>query len=398
MTEADMDLLKRYKREIEYCTFCPRLCRFVCPTALAEDNETYTPTSKMTLVYLAEIASARPEEVKKAFYMCVDCKHCMTPCIHKIDVPKVLIAARAKAFRSGIADDNVKRFADALEKYDHPYSRIMGDNLKEVVDAGHRTRPAVADTEPSAAPGGTQAGPAPTVDGGKERVLYFPGCTALRFDKELVKDAMGLLSRLGIRTDIMDEPLCCGYPGYASGNMDWFMKVASRMKQVLDGYDTVVSTCPTCITTFRTLYHRHGIDIKARPVHMLEYIAPAVRPLLDGRKKEDTTAAYHDPCHLGRHLGVYDVPREIIDRLYERRVELLWNRDDANCCGGGGAVPLTLPGTSGKIARKRMGEFRSTGADVLLTACPSCVRWLQKADGDAKVMDITRVLIDRLAE
>ncbi len=328
--------------------------------------------------------------------MCVDCRHCMTPCIHKIDVPKVLIAARAKVFASGIADDNIKKFAGSLEKYDHPYSHVMEDNLKEVLDGVSMTRPAASVSGPSPVPGGTQTVPAPPAGGTTERVLYFPGCTALRYDKELVKGAVRLLGRLGIGADVMDTPLCCGYPGYAAGNTEWFIKIASKLKKVLDGYDTVISTCPTCITTFKTLYHRHGIDSKARPVHMLEYIAPALQPLLDGIRKEDGTAAYHDPCHLGRHLGVYDVPREIIDRLYAGRVEFLWNRDDANCCGGGGAVPLTLLGTSARIAKRRMDEFRRTGAGVLLTACPSCVRWLRRADQDAKVRDITHVLIERL--
>lgn len=366
-----MNLLEKYKREIEYCTFCPRLCRFECPTALAEDNETYTPTSKMTLVYLTETASAKPEEVKVAFYMCVDCRHCMTPCLHKIDVPKVLIAARAKVYESGVADDNIKKFTASLEKYDHPYSTVLEKNLQDVLEK---------------------------VPARNAKVLYFPGCTALRFDKELVKGTMRLLDKLSVGADIMDKPLCCGYPGYAAGNMDWFKKTAIKLKQKLDKYDTVISTCPTCINTFKNTYHRYGIDIKAKPLHLLEYIAPAIKPLLAGIKKENNVAAYHDPCHLGRHLGVYDIPREIIDHLYEKRMEFQWSRDDANCCGGGGVVPLTHPKTSGKIAKKRMSEFKNTGADVLLTACPSCVRWLQKADEKTKVMDITHVLINRLAE
>ncbi len=384
-----MDLLKEYKREIEYCTFCPRLCRFECPTALAEGNETYTPTSKMTLVYLTEMASEKPEEVKEAFYMCVDCRHCMTPCLHRIDVPKVLIAARAKVYESNIADDTIKKFAASIEKYDHPYSTVLENNLEDIL----KTQQEIL-LQRSKQPDG----PSSPLANGEGKVLYFPGCTALRFDKELVKGAMRLLDRLGIAADVMDKPLCCGYPGYAAGNMNWFMKVALQLKQLLDRYDSVISTCPTCINTFKNTYHRYGIDIKARSMHLLEYIAPEIKPFLDGIAKENKSAAYHDPCHLGRHLGVYNAPRELIDQLYERRIEFQWNRADANCCGGGGAVPLTHPKTSEKIAKKRMSEFKKTGADVLLTACPSCVRWLKKADEHAEVMDITEVIVSKLAE
>ncbi len=366
-----MNLLKKYKREIEYCTFCPRLCRFVCPVALAEDNETYTPTSKMTLVYLTEIASVKPEKVKEAFYMCVDCRHCITPCIHKIDVPKVLNSARAKIYESGLADGNINKFSVMLEKYGHPYGNALEQNLNDIVK---------------------------NVSVKHGKVLYFPGCTSVRFNKDFVKGVIKLLDALCIEADVMDKPVCCGYPGYAAGNMNWFRKTAIKLKTILDKYDTVISTCPTCISTFRYLYHRYDIDIEAKPVHLLEYAAPTIKPMLRGLKKENKVVAYHDPCHLGRYLGVYDIPREIIDLLYQKRVEFQWNRDDANCCGGGGVVPLTHPKTSKKISDKRINEFKQTGAGLLLTACPSCVRRLKKPNDNVEVLDITEVLIKKLVE
>ncbi len=392
-----MELLKKYKREIEYCTFCPRLCRFECPTAIAESNETYTPTGKMSLVYLVEIAKANPEKVKDAFYMCVDCKHCITPCLHKIDVPKVLIEARAKVYESGMSDQNIKKFAGLLEKYDHPYSHIMEDNLKEVVSGLYSRY-----TEQKKTKGmPTLAAPYQGVDHEKPpidraRVLYFPGCTALRFYKDTVKGVSRLLTVLDIDFDIMDEPTCCGYPGYAAGVKDWFQKTAAKLKGTLDKYDTVISTCPTCINTFKNIYRRNGIELKANPMHILEFIAPKIKQLLKQTTKADAVVAYHDPCHLGRHLGDYDTPREIIDLIYEKRVEFQWSKEEANCCGGGGAVPLTNPDTSSKIGKKRMEEFKLTGADKLLTACPSCVRWLKKADERIEVIDIVDVLVKKL--
>lgn len=376
-----MDLLERYKRELEYCTFCPRLCRFECPVALVEYNETFTPTSKMMLVYMSEMGIVEQDKVKETFYMCVDCKHCITPCIHRIDVPKVLISARAKVIENGKADDNIKKFSSSLEKYNHPYSHIMEDNLKELLhdidNDNERDQQSFSGKN-------------------NERVLYFPGCTALRFNKELVKGTLSLLNKLGINADLMDQPLCCGYPGYAAGNMDWFKKTAMKLSQALNKYDVVLSTCPTCINTFKNIYIRYGINIKAKPEHLLEYISPLIKQFLDKIDKEDKIVAYHDPCHLGRHLGVYDVPRQLIDLVYTKRVEFQWTKEDANCCGGGGDLPLTHPKTSEKIAHKRMNEFKDTKADILLTACPSCVRWLQKVDEHTKVMDITEILINKI--
>jgi Fe-S oxidoreductase len=378
-----MNLLDKYKRELEYCSFCPRLCRFECPVAIVEHNETYTPTSKMMLAYISELGHIDQDAVKDAFYMCVDCKHCITPCIHKIDVPKVLISARAKVYEAGLASENVKKFATFIESVGHPYSHILEDNLNDVLfELKDIKKPTLEDENRNIQ---------------KERVLYFPGCTALRFNKELVKDTAILLNKLGIYADTMDKPLCCGYPGYAAGNIDWFIKTATKLSQTINKYDIIISTCPTCISTFKNIYHRYGIDIKAKAVHLLEYIYPAILPVISKMGKEHRSVAYHDPCHLGRHLNVYDIPRQIIDQLYDKRIEFQWSKEDANCCGGGGDLPLTHPKTSEKIAMKRMQEFKDTGADILLTACPSCVRWLQRVDNSVKVIDITEVLIQRIA-
>ena len=46
------------------------------------------------------------------------------------------------------------------------------------------------------------------------------------------------------------------------------------------------------------------------------------------------SATYHDPCHLGRHMKVYDAPRDVLKLLFDNSfIEMNPNRENAWCCG-----------------------------------------------------------------
>jgi glycolate oxidase len=73
----------------------------------------------------------------------------------------------------------------------------------------------------------------------------------------------------------------------------------------------------------------------------------------------------------------------------------------ARCCGGGGGLKAFDNPMSDEIAFKRVLQARDAGAEVIVSACPSCKRTLQSASGRLKreekvriqVMDITEVLV-----
>jgi Fe-S oxidoreductase len=88
---------------------------------------------------------------------------------------------------------------------------------------------------------------------------------------------------------------------------------------------------------------------------------------------------YHDPCNVGRKLGVYEAPRELIRAVAEEFVELSPNRNYSICCGGGGSV-----GQNTEMGRKRLEHARvkhdqivRTGATIVTTSCQNCLSQLQ---------------------
>jgi glycolate oxidase len=105
-------------------------------------------------------------------------------------------------------------------------------------------------------------------------------------------------------------------------------------------------------------------------------------------------------------MNVYDPPRNVIGALPSvELVEFPQNRNLAKCCGGGGGLKAYDTEMSLEIAYKRIQQASSVGAEVVVSACPSCKSNLQVASarlrkekkGRIKVMDITELVAEALA-
>ena len=118
---------------------------------------------------------------------------------------------------------------------------------------------------------------------------------------------------------------------------------------------------------------------------------------------EQTSAVYtyHDPCYLGRHNGVYDASREVIDSIAGiKRVEMGQCRDRSFCCGGGGLMLVYEPVEETRMGGLRVEMAKKAGATVIVTACPFCMVNIEDAikttgmEGKMEVIDLVE-LVDR---
>ena len=86
------------------------------------------------------------------------------------------------------------------------------------------------------------------------------------------------------------------------------------------------------------------------------------------------TVTWHDPCHLGRHMNLYEIPREALLKIPGLElIEMKRNRNNAWCCGAGGGVKSEFPDLALDISKERINEAIDTGAQILTTSCPFCI-------------------------
>jgi Fe-S oxidoreductase len=120
--------------------------------------------------------------------------------------------------------------------------------------------------------------------------------------------------------------------------------------------------------------------------------------------KGERKVVYQDPCRLGRHLGIYDPPREVLRAVPGvELVEMRRTRHAATCCAGG--TWSNCDRFAKKIQVDRLREARATGADLLATACPKCQIHFTCAmkdpnlggDIEIEMRDVAQIIVDSLS-
>jgi Fe-S oxidoreductase len=139
--------------------------------------------------------------------------------------------------------------------------------------------------------------------------------------------------------------------------------------------------------------------------HISQVLARAIQQgQLQLKPVEGGVYTYHDPCYLGRHNGIYDEPRTVLDAIPGlKRVEMQRSGDRSFCCGGGGLALFYEPKEKERMGVRRVRMAAEAGADVLVTACPFCMLNVEDSikvaglEGRMTAIDLVE-LVDRQLE
>ncbi len=239
-------------------------------------------------------------------------------------------------------------------------------------------------------------------------VLYWVGCAA-SYDPQAQKTARALVQLLtyaGIDFAVLGKKECCtGDSARRAGNEVLYRQLADQNVATLNTVrpKLIIASCPHCMNTIQNEYSQIGGNYAV--MHHTQYLSLLVSDgKLDGDRL-DASITYHDPCYLGRHNGVYDAPRDVLRALGNEVLEMERNRENAFCCGAGGAQfwKEEEPGHE-RISENRFNEVKqrlSTAKQekTLAVGCPFCKSMLgstpgrSDADGIA-VKDVAELLLE----
>jgi glycolate oxidase len=253
---------------------------------------------------------------------------------------------------------------------------------------------------------------APTGD-----VLYFVGCSESYVQMAAAEAGAALLDTSNMDwTTLGREEWCCGNAESKIGVTDHLDERARHNVDAIEatGATRVVSGCPGCVLTLGSIYPDRGMGGDFETLHIVELLAELIEGGdLAPRKGPKGRVIWHDPCELGR-VGskVYSAPRQILDAVCGKGewLEFTQNRDLGECCGGGGAFKGVDDDAALRIGGRKIEEGSELGADILVTACPTCrfnfnhatqkVKRDRKEDGDGtfkmRVMDIKELILRSL--
>lgn len=228
---------------------------------------------------------------------------------------------------------------------------------------------------------------------GEGRVGYFAGCMTLKTPK-ILRAMETIFSASGeeVWWADRDGSVCCGRPLKLSGEIAASRRMMDYNKELFQKHNitTLVTSCPICLKVFKDDYELAGIEV----LHHSQYI---LRLMNDGRLSVDAGAkmfTYHDPCELGRGGGIYDEPRDVINRIGSL-VEVAENRENALCCGSSLANIEITDKQQNSISSALADRFAETGAEVVVTACPLCKKAIGRNVDD--VRDLAEIVAESLA-
>lgn len=365
-----------------YCRGHHTQTPITCPAyELTDRLEVVSPKGRLQIARRLLENSIRPsKELSQSFFLCSLCGDCKDKCIEEIDTTEVFEVIREILTEKNFGIDNHSQFMGSVVKNNNPYFEPHENRfawLPKHLNTDNNTQP---------------------------EYVYFVGCTSAYRRQSIAVATTEILHKAKIEFTFIDE-ICCGSPLIRTGHVEVAKQLAMKNIETIakSGVRKVITSCAGCYRTFKQDYPR---ILEQEPpfevIHSAELLLELIKDNRLELSDENTIkVSYHDPCHLGRHSGVYEPPRDVLRSIPNIKfVEMSENRNNALCCGAGGGFRSGYKDLSIDLAALRVSQVKEIDAEILASSCPFCHYNLElgrdKIDKNLKVVDITELIAKRL--
>jgi len=334
------------------CVECGK-CTTVCP--VAKYNTNFAPR---TIVLKAMEGIVDQVATNRDIWTCVTCEQCNSMCPYKVDYSGFIRGMRTEA--SSLGNEAVCSQGGMIQAV----MRIQAyGNLKQDRLGWMAPELKIADTG---------------------EVFFFTGCVSY-FDSmfkdrpelklsEIPRATVKIMNKAGIVPVVSNDEVCCGHDLNWIGDEGGLQKLMKKNVELIkaSGAKKVVFSCPECMRTFNLDYQDFMGDFDFEMLHISELVDDLIKEGKLRFKKGARKVTFQDSCRLGRHLGIYDPPRNALKGLGGTDITEMDNtRDKALCCGV--SAWATCDEISRKLQLDRLKEAKKTGAECLVTGCYKCL-------------------------
>jgi len=418
--------IAEFSQEIARCGRCG-FCQEVCPVYQVSAEESGVARGRN--VFASELISGGLDLSRRdeAFFSeCLLCRACVDICFSGVKTDEIALAGRRSLRRMrGISPAHRYIFDHLLR--DH---RRLGRFVRLAASAGRAAAPLrmfgwlgvgltranrfakeiprefLRERLARREPGGAAS----------KQVVYFIGCGINFMFPRVGEATVAALEALGYEATVVDHG-CCGLPAFSHGDIEAARRLALLNIEAF-AYDPgclIVTDCSSCASHLKdypklfstesvegkmNLARAEGFSARVRDVsEILAEAAISLRPKSGERTGGGQSVTFHEPCHLGRYQRLGDRTREVIRAI--PGVDFVEMKEAAWCCGGAGAFAVEHPGLSLAILERKVRNVNSSGADTIVTTCPSCLMQIgggvSEAGLDIRVRHLVEIAQERLA-
>ncbi len=386
----------------------------MCPAFRGMGIEQAAPRGMVNMLrVLAEPDMATPDEIRAAAALCVNCKMCRDECCGKVDVPKLMLEAKARHH----ADYGLDRGDWFLARAEG--LALLGSNFAPVVNfllgrrpvrwlfekilgvSRQRRLPAFTTrnffrrarglgiTRRSRVLSASRAQEITSTDAKAPRVALFVDAFAAYNDPLIGMAAVSVLRHNGVAVYVPRRQVASGAAALAMGDLDTARDIAIRNVRLLADLSRqgfrIVSPEPTAALMLTQDYldilnDPDAAAVAANTIELTTYLGElhAAGRLRTDFRPLDVTLGHHIPCHLKALRGPTSSPG-LLSLVPGLRVHTI----DAGCSGMGGTWGLKAENYQVSLAAGAAMFAELDQPRVLFgsTECSTCRMQMQEGSG-----------------